>query len=227
MNATNFRLVIAAALVLGITCGAGVTHGLLSNRWRPRPSMVAAARRLERPMPERIGNWVLRGQDELQSDVQETLHCAGYVGHRYEHVETGDRVNVFVVLGPHGPISVHTPEICFSSSNHRAQGERQVQPIEDAKGNKHELWELNFKANDVEAADIRVMYAWSSGGPWRAANRPRFEYAGAPYLYKIQLAGPPRGEVSDFDACGDFLREFLTQLQQRLAEPAATMSDGS
>src|SRR5262245_34216385 len=107
--------------------------------------MVAAAKRLERPMPERIGHWVLSKRDELNSDVKETLHCAGYVWHNYEHVETGDRVSVFVVLGPHGPISVHTPEICYSSTNHQAQGERHVQRIDDAKGNKHQLWELNFK----------------------------------------------------------------------------------
>jgi hypothetical protein len=215
------------ALVLGVTVGAGVTHGLLTNRWRPRPSMVIAARRLERQMPQRIGNWVLRGEEELKADVQETLHCAGFVWQRYEHVETGDRVSVFVVLGPHGPIAVHTPEICFSSSDHQAQGERQVVRIEDVQGNKHELWDLYFKANDVEASDMRVMYAWSSGGAWQAAKSPRYDYAGAPYLYKIQLSGPPPADGSGFDACSDFLKEFLAQLQQRLAEPAATMSEGS
>jgi hypothetical protein len=220
-------LLIAVVLVLGVTFGAGVTHGLLSNRWGPRPSMVAAASRLKRQMPQRIGNWVFRGEGKLKEDVQETLHCAGFVWSYYEHVETGARVNVFVVLGPHGPIAVHTPEICFSSNNHQAQGERQVVRITDAQGNKHELWDVFFKANDVEAADMRVMYAWSSGGPWQAAQRPRFEYAGAPYLYKIQLSGPPRTEGTGFDACSDFLQEFLAQLQQRLAEPAATMSDRS
>jgi hypothetical protein len=218
---------IAAALVLGVTVGAGVTQGLLTNRWGPRPSMVAAAGRLQRQMPPRIGNWVLREEGKLQAEVQETLHCAAYLWHTYEHVETGDRVSVFVVLGPHGPIAVHTPEICFSSQNHRAQGERQMKHIDDAKGNKHKLWELYFKANDLEAADIRVMYAWSSGGPWQATESPRFAFAGAPYLYKIQLSGPPRGEASSFDACSDFLREFLAQLQQRLAEPATTISERS
>jgi hypothetical protein len=189
--------------------------------------MVAAARRLEGKLPPKVGDWSLRGTDKLEPLVQETLQCAGYFVHRYENVETGARINVFVVLGPHGPISVHTPEICYSSRDHRQAGERQSVQIQDVKGNQHELWDLRFKATGLEGGDLRVLYAWSDGGIWQAAQRPRFQYAGAPYLYKIQLSGPIADSESGSDPCREFLEVFLAELGQRLAEPAATLPDRS
>lgn len=227
MNKKVASLWISAALVLGVTAVAGGVHGILSNRWGPRPSMVAAAAKLERKLPQRIGNWVLRSEDEIPQVQQDTLQCEGYLYNHYEHVENGARISVFVIVGPHGPTAVHTPEICYSSRNHTAQGARQVTKIEDAKGGQHALWDLSFKANNLNANDLRVVYAWSQGGAWQASSRPRYEFAGAPYLYKLQLSGPSKTEDSDFDACTDFLKDFLAEMAQRLAEPAATLSQRS
>ena len=175
-------------------------------------------------MPERIGQWARLSKEMLRPRDQETLQCAAHLYHRYQHVETGSQISVFVIVGPHGPTAVHTPEICYSTQNHKPQGERKTVRIKDARGNTHELWDLSFTANSVEASDLRVMYAWSQGGTWQSSDRPRFQYAGAPYLYKIQLSGPPKDEASEFDACEDFLKAFLAELSQRLAEPESTIA---
>lgn len=227
MHKNSFTIWIAFGLALGATAATGVVHGLMSNRWGPRPSMQAAAGRLQRQMPPKIGNWVLHHQGKILEAHQQTLQCAGYLVHYYDHVESGAQVSVVVLVGPHGPTAVHTPEICFATGNHTPQGEPQVIRIDDAKGGHHELWDQTFRANNVEALDQRVLHAWSSGGEWQAAKRPRYEYAGAPYLYKIQLSGPAKTDASEFDACQDFLKEFLAELAPRIAEPGAARSDRS
>ena len=88
----------------------------------------------------------------------------------------------------------------------------------DSEGKRHEFWDVVLNARQSESSSQRVLYAWSTGNTWEATEHPRFAFAGAPYLYKIQLAArPPRqAEQDDFDPCQDFLRSFLTQCESRL-----------
>jgi hypothetical protein len=123
-------------------------------------------------------------------------------------------------LGPPGPISVHTPEICYSSRDFKIGGERRAVTIAARDGTNHRLWELPLKTNNVHAMPLRVFYAWNAGAQWEAAEYPRFGYSGLSHLYKLQIAVTTAGQTksSDFDAGRDFLEGFLDQLQSRLVE---------
>ena len=91
-----------------------------------------------------------------------------------------------VIVGPPGPISVHTPEICYSGAEYTQIGERQAVFLGDG-GAKQSAWLTQFPRTTSRGMAC-VYYAWSDGGNWKAADQPRVSFAGRPLLYKFQLA---------------------------------------
>lgn len=217
-----FSLVLRAFLLAVATLAAGWMHDSMTNRWGPRGSLRTAGERLARPLPERVGNWQLRRENEIGEDVTRILQCPAYVSRTYEHVETGDVVLVALLLGPAGPIAVHTPEVCYSSNDYSMASERKETAITDSSGGSHAFWEVTAKSKGIDKPSLRVLYGWSRGTNWEAATWPRFAYGGAPYLYKLQLASPvQRSDApADFDPCQDFLSQFLAQSQAQLIDPS-------
>jgi hypothetical protein len=201
---------LAVVLVAALTIFSGVIHGRMSNRWGPSADLIAAADKLER-IPRQFGDWRLKSSEELNPMTRNMLECAGYLVRQYENLQTGDMVNVTLLLGPPGPIAVHTPEICFPAHNYQARNEREAVAIPRASGGDDRFWALEYKMNDIRGGLLRVYYAWSTGGRWAAPNDARFTYAGQPYLYKIQLSGllPPGAASSAHDPCAAFLRAFV------------------
>lgn len=203
-------LIVASLLV-------GAVHGRLTNRWGIQPDMKEAARRLE-SLPEEIEGWECiaseRNEHKLDDRVSEMLQCQGSVNRVYRNTKTNETISVVVLLGPSGPISVHTPEICYSSQDYRIAADRVEQKVSD----KEDLWDLRLKAKESDAG-LRVMYGWTNDGNWDATVEPRFAYGGRPLLYKIQLAGPVPNEKADQDACRDFLEAFLPVLRKHLLIP--------
>src|SRR5512140_3244808 len=105
---------LAVVLVAGLTIFSGYLQGRLRNRWGTPADLVAAAKLLE-ATPTEFGRWKLEKQTPLSENVARLLECAGYISGNYVDQATGEVVSVVVLLGPPGPISVHTPEICYSS----------------------------------------------------------------------------------------------------------------
>lgn len=189
-------------------------------------ALQAAAAQLQEPLPQRIGNWQMFGpEQQLGDDEQRMLQCRAYVYRIYEHVQTGDVISVALLLGPTGPIAVHTPEICYSSRDYSISDDRRETAIEDADHVAHTFWEIRATPNQAGPLPLRVLYGWTTGAAWEATRRPRFAFGGSPYLYKLQLTGPVTADSppSEFDPCQDFLAQFLAQAGPRLidARPSA------
>jgi hypothetical protein len=206
----RWQFPLAIVLVAAMTIFSGVIQGRMSNRWGPSADLITAADKLER-LPHQFGDWRLKSSEELNKMTRNMLECAGYLVRSYENLQTGDIVSVTLLLGPPGPISVHTPEICFSTHNYQTQSQRKAVAICRTAGGDDKFWALEYKMNDIRGGLLRVYYAWSTGGRWAAPNDARFTYAGQPYLYKIQLSGllPPGAAPSAPDPCKAFLRVFV------------------
>lgn len=205
-------------LVTGLTLISGVIHGRMSHRWGPSQDSLAVAKMLE-DFPGKFGSWELQSQGKISDVASRQLQCAGYINRVYANHESGAVVSVAVLLGPAGPISVHTPEVCFSSRNHTLTDRRKRVTVPDLEG--EEFWALTFQSRSLDATLLRVYYAWSTGGRWSATNEPRVRFAGQPYLYKIQLASvlPPAFDLDERDPCRSFLRDFLPLARSHLVEP--------
>jgi hypothetical protein len=215
-------LMIGVAALLAGTAAAGWLHGQLTNRWGHHPDSNLAAARLRQPLPVRVGHWTLERETELEPEVIRLLQCPASISRVYSHNQTGDRISVAVLLGPPGPISVHTPEICYSSHDYSITSERELATLKDVAGDEHSFWQVTFKSNGLDNARLRVLYAWTTGNRWAAAERPRFGYGGVKHLYKIQLASntQPGDSLEEFDPAKDFLGQFLMQLHPRLVDSA-------
>ncbi len=210
----------ALTIVLLGTLFVGFLHGRISNRWGVRSDANVAAEHMRRELPEEIGNWRMKSDGKLPDPVIKVLQCPAYITRVYEHQQTGDLVNVAVLLGPPGPISVHTPEVCYSSREYTPEGDRHRTDVTDQAGQEHTLWQLPLRANNLDASSLRVFYGWSTGSQWGAPEHPRFMFGSLPHLYKLQVAvtDHPASKAINFDAGKDFLECFLPQLQSQMVE---------
>ena len=201
---------IAVGLVVVLTTSGAVIHGRLSNRWGPPENMTQAGARLER-IPSSIETWQLKSSDQLSETARSMLETAGDITRNYVDPASKAAVGVTIIVGPVGPISVHSPEICFPSHDFRLLENRKKVKIRDTSGVDHEFWMVDFQSQDLEARLLHVYYAWSTGGPWSAPESPRFTFSGNPYLYKIQLVGyaSPTALQQSENPVPNFLRVFL------------------
>jgi hypothetical protein len=213
-----------AATILAGTLAGGWLHGQASSRWGSHEALRLAADKLRRPLGSQLGNWRLVADKELADDVVQMLQCRAHIHRTYTHDQTGDSVSVAVMLGPPGPIAVHTPEICYSSQGFLPSGQRSHLTMHDRAGREHSLWDVRMEPHEVNGAPLRVLYGWGTGSAWAAEENPRFEYAGSSYLYKIQAAALVGDTSGEYDPCLDFLEAFLAELQENLVPQEATVS---
>jgi hypothetical protein len=216
----SLSLAICSMLAVVGTVAAGWSQGCQTNRWGPAPDAALAADRLSLPLPEQAGNWRLEQEVPFSDAVVRILQCPAHVSRVYVHEQTGDSATVAVIVGPPGPVAVHTPEICYSSRDYSIAAPRKETQVADSTGQSHAFWDLSLKANDLNANSLRVLYGWSSGSSWEAARHPRFGYGGLPHLYKLQVAVTSNSEGTGFDPAEDFLTQFVAQLQPRLVAAA-------
>jgi hypothetical protein len=217
MKSIMFGVILVAVL----TIVSGMVQGRMSNRWGPTQDMQIAAKQLEK-LPAQFGNWRLLTSQEMSEDAINQLECAGYVNRTYTNRQTGETVNMALIIGPAGPTAVHTPEICYSSRAHKQIAPRECVTLLDRSNQEDNFWSLTFRSTGVNADTLQVYYAWSTGDHWLAAGNPRFSLAGQPYLYKIQLASRAAlfADLKTNDPCKNFLQDFLPVAKQYLIEPS-------
>jgi hypothetical protein len=204
-----------AALLLVFS---GVFHGIYTDRWRISAEVDAAAARCHN-LPLRVGEWIGEEANPLPDSEIKLAEIAGYAARRYTHSKRG-QVDVLLLCGRPGPISVHPPESCLSGAGYKIIGERQkhraVPSHDDPSG---EFWTTCFTSSNPRTPPIRVFWAWSDGGAWRAAENPRWGYARSGYLYKLYVIRTMRqlNEPIKTDPCLDFLNVFLPDLRKALS----------
>ena len=217
-NMFSLRRLLAVALTTALILSSGIAAGVLANRWSEPETLRAAAESLA-AVPETCGSWQMLSQTELEPDLVEMLSCAGYVNRSYRHVGTRDTVHVALVLGPPGPIAVHTPEICYTTQGYRLEQTPQLRTLELPGGQLAELTFASFvseRPGPDAAGKLLAYHAFSDGGAWQTPAYPRFAFGGRPYLMKLQLASRSGGEPTPglSDPCRDFLEAFLPALAQ-------------
>jgi hypothetical protein len=208
ISLTRFLFILCLGLTM--TVATGLVYGHLSQRWGAAPDLVAAGRHLE-SLPTQIADWELVREEPIQKNVIEILSCAGFVNRQYVNRRSGDTINIAIMVGPSGPISVHTPEVCYSSRAYSIQEPREFTAIPGEDGSEHSFWRVSFRSNNSYGDQLRVYYAWAAEDTWRASEYPRFEYAGRPILYKLQISSlvAREADAEKDDPCKAFLAEML------------------
>lgn len=209
-------LPMAVALILIVT--AGIVHGRWTQRWSVSHAIEEAVAKVDR-LPMKLGDW--QGQKLELDRAQLTMaEIAGYVARRYEDRRGGDAVTILLVCGAPGPISVHTPDICYSGAGFDPIGSPQELslPIESVKPPAIFRNALMVKTDAPLPTYLRILWSWSADGAWTAPQNPRLAFASQKALYKLYVIREQRSldETTSDDAGQKFLQVLLPELQQVL-----------
>ena len=209
----------ALPIVVGLlfVLATGLVHGLWSNRWSGEGDLEAAAARLPEA-PLNVAGW--KGRDEPALDARR-LARAGAAGHlrRFYVNDKGQGISVALLCGRFGPLSVHTPDVCYSGAGYEMLGAPLHREIHLADGGTAEVWTARFhKPSAPTEAPLRLYWTWSAGAGWKAPNSPRWTFRMRPVLYKLYVARELTrlDEPPENDPCFQFLASWLPQLDKRL-----------
>lgn len=212
---SRFLLPLAA---LALIISSGVVSGLWTGRWSTSRELEARVAELGR-VPMTIGDW----QGQAQTIDPRTLEAgeiSGYLLRRYENRRDGRVVSVLLVCGRPGPISVHTPEVCYSGSGYQPAAPAVRRSVEAGMAARpDEFWALELgKPGPVLPDRLRILYSWNAGGGWTASGQPRLEFAGSPVLDKLyvvhRLTEAVGGDRDETEV--EFAKQLLPELRKCL-----------
>jgi hypothetical protein len=211
---------LAATLIV---VASGVVQGLRTDRWAVSHELRDAVARIDL-VPMSFGDWA--GQPtEIDRRQLEAADIAGGMTRRYVNRRDGRALDVLLVCGRPGPISVHTPDICYTGAGYVLRdGQVQAPLTYGTPPRIAEAWRGDFvKQNSVVPSCLRIYWSWSAGDGWKNPDNPRLVFAGHKFLYKVYVireTSGPAGPAED-DPGGDFLKDFLPELDRVLGPPPA------
>jgi hypothetical protein len=205
---------LAALLGAVALVACGIVHGFWTDRWAPPAEVGKAAQRLD-AIPLRLGEWEGEVEEVKPGDAGEGV--AGCIRRRYVHRQTGATISLFLVCGRPGPVSIHTPDVCYGASGYLVNTRSRYQ-----SGPGDSMWKADAtRTTATEETRLRLYWGWSDSSAWMAADDPRVEFARCPVLHKLyvvrELSGwnePNRGEP-----CEEFLQILTPVLQRVLFAP--------
>jgi hypothetical protein len=211
-------LPIATGFALLLLCG--VVHGLWTGRWQDSQLLEAAAARVE-DVPLAFGNW--KGK-ALPVDLDEFAQAGarGYWMRLYTNRQTGVNATALLMCGRWGKMSVHTPDLCYRGVGYEILGEAVRLPVRVPGEAPIEFWTARFRKQGLAGTRyLRIAWAWSDGGPWRAPTSPRWTFAGSPFLYKLYVVRDVTAEAEslEIDQTLEFLNAFHPELRKALFAP--------
>jgi hypothetical protein len=195
---------------------SGLIHGLWSDRWGLSSEPATSASKLA-GVPTTLGDWYMCDESSLDAREQANAGIAGYLIRRYVQNGKGNQVQMYLLCGRSGQISVHTPDICFAGAGYEFSNspERKTgigQPGDD-------FWVGQCaKRTAALPEQVRVYWSWSATGQWQAPDNPRLNFARSKALFKLYVihAVPSLGEPIDKDPSLDFITQLLPELRRCL-----------
>jgi hypothetical protein len=210
MNRWLAALIASAALI-----ACGIVHGFWTDRWSPPVETAQAAQRLNE-IPLALGEW--DGEALEAKDGEAGAGVAGFIKRDYVHRKTGATVSLFLVCGRFGPVSIHTPDVCYGASGFAFNSRGQYK-----SDSGDSMWKAEaLRANATEETRLRVYWGWSDGSNWTAADDPRVQFARRPVLYKLYVVRklPEVSDASKSEPCEEFLQTVMPVLRRVLFAPS-------
>lgn len=213
------RWVLGPILVsIVLIASFGVVHGFYTDRWGPSGQLEQALSGLER-VPSEINGWT--GQDQ-EHDPEELIRAGirGGIFRRYSSSRTKESVSFLIVCGRGGPISVHTPDICYTGAGYRQLETEVMREVASGDGSIHTFKVARFvKPGAVVPTQLEIFWSWSRDGVnWQAPENPRLALARSRALYKMYVIREfmPKSRLESVPSCENFIREALPVIRQAL-----------
>ena len=188
-------------------------------------------------VPMTVGPWV--GTDmKPEAATLEQAGAVNYVSRRYDNAETGQSVDLWLIVGHSRDICRHTPDICYPSQGFSQIGARVKWDFEttDQAENPPTFFTAKFR-NESEARnrDARVFWAWTTDvegqDTWDApepktwfdwlpfkSTGPKVYYGNNPELYKLYFTATMNESDEDVadNVVNDFAELMLPQIDRAL-----------
>jgi hypothetical protein len=204
-----------AALVLIVA--AGVVQTLLATATTDNEAIRSLAKRID-DIPLVIGDWQAEQGEEPDELTMRVADAAGMIQRLYLNTRDNTQVQIMLLVGRPGPLSVHLPEVCYRGAGYREQraiAERAIEVGSDTP---------RFRVVDMENNSgsipryMRVYHTWTDGTGWTVPKVPRLAFARSPYLCKlyvttVPLTAPIQGDV---DPASRFIETCLPAIEKVL-----------
>jgi hypothetical protein len=153
----------------------------------------------------------------LPVDPRFTEAISGYTFRRYVHRGSGNVVTVALMCGRPGPVSIHTPDVCYGASGYNVGSpHRTVVP-----GNNGEFWTADaVKPSATGDTKLRLYWSWNDGSGWLAAENARQTFPRSHVLHKLYVIRElttPQSEENE--PCLRFVQAFAPVLEQKVMAP--------
>src|SRR5213593_3866594 len=112
--------ILALVSVVAAVTASGVVHGVWVNRWGQSRAVMEASARLQ-DVPRTVGDWDGRAE-EMDPRQARVASVAGSRIVRFVNRRTGAVLSLLIVCGRPGPVSVHTPDVCYRGSGYEEVG---------------------------------------------------------------------------------------------------------
>jgi hypothetical protein len=201
------RFLVPALAIVAIVVSGGV-QGYWTGRW-DRADEAEKSAALLRQLPLTLGDW--QGQD-LPVDPAEVGKVSAYLYRRYVNQRNGASVAVVLASGRPGPVSIHTPDVCYTASGYESARWQVINPGLDTLLPAAEFKTAHFvKTKSAGQTHLRVFWAWNARGAWSVPENPRLAFAGYPVLYKLHMVRDlaSANEPLEEDPGMDLLRQLV------------------
>jgi hypothetical protein len=189
-------------------------------------------------VPKDFGDW--HGEDKpVDPTVQKVAGAVGAVSRSYRNSRTGERVDLWLIVGHSRDVAFHTPDVCYRGSGFEARGKENsnynlvLTGLPDTP-----MWTNTFFKEDVTGRTlIRVFWTWynpeSAGNEgkivWEAPSNARFHFGNSRALYKMYFTSEMRDpmETAEQSSALRFAKDFLPEVDKALTETRAKLHDGA
>lgn len=216
------NILIPLGVMLVAALVATVIEAQISDRFTA--SSVSAADFVDRfeQVPHTVGNW--QGIDNpVDEQVKQTAGAVGHVSRTYRHQQTGEQVDLWLIVGHARDTLRHTPNICYRSAGFRQVGTINKHLIQAPGEDPATFFTAQFLKEDNHArAQMRVFWAWSANLPdqqqWEAPDNRRIYYGNNRALYKIYFTAPVSSDeqYAGDSVAVDFAEEMLPLINDAL-----------
>jgi hypothetical protein len=219
-------------IMLGIVAivGLTITQAQMSDRFAEGNFSAEQQATLLGNIPMKIGDWV--GENiEIKETVRKTAGAVGAVSRVYRNSRTGDKVDLWLIVGHGRVISAHTPNICYQASGFEMRAEENsLYPMAfPDQPDASPFWTNTFFKNDITGRQlIRVFWSWYNAESeenkgkvvWEAPPNARYHFGNTRALYKMYFTSQmsDQSETADKSACLRFAREFMPIVNEALAQ---------
>jgi len=176
----------AVSAVFAAVVVSGVGAGLYTGRWGSTQALRDAAGRLNR-VPLSLAEAWDGHPGELSEREVSIAELEGHLSRRYVHRQTGETVVIALVCGMPGPVSIHTPDVCYGASGYTV-GQKTAFALKELAGTPTFFTADMKRPNTAEGLPQRLFWAWRASGKWQVADNPRQTFSNRPCLYKFYLA---------------------------------------